>query len=142
MAISKLESIVNELIELGLTERKIINRLKSIKEELIQHDLNSNGELNEKEYNKFINGLLFSGSFFINKPSTALLGYIKSIKKEFGSKFVYYVLSNILTGNYFYNGYHEKSDNDKSNYLMYITREKLPTLLIDYNNGVVEIQEP
>lgn len=140
MASKSIDKIIEEIVGLGFSERKILNKLKEIKSDLINHDILDNE--NTKESNKLINSLLFDGSFMIKYPSSPLLGYVKKLKLQFGSKCVYYILSNILMSDYFYNGYYEKNDIEKSNFLMYHIKEKLSNLIIDYNNSLREIEEP
>lgn len=141
MISKSIETIIEELIELGYSERKILNRLKDIKSDLIsvedEIDCNDN-----KKYNKLINGLMFGGRFTIESPSRALLGLIKNIKKEHGSEFVYYLLYSILTRDFFNSQIYTKTDYEKCNWLMWLMAEKQASLLISFKESLQGCEEP
>ncbi|MGL4425989.1 MAG: hypothetical protein ACRCZ0_07005 [Cetobacterium sp.] len=130
MASKGIEKIVSELLELGYSERKIINRLKDVKESLVTEDRDC--FCDSKEHNKMINGLLFGGRFCIEKPSMPLLGLVKAIKNLHGSEFAYYVLYSILTRHYFNNQIYDKCDNEKCNWLMYLIKDKQDRHIIEF----------
>lgn len=141
MISKKIEDAILELIELGYSERKIMNRLKEIKKELIGEEIDFDYN-NDKKFNKYINGLLFGGAFYIESPSQPLLGLIKNIKKMYGSEYCYYLLYQILTEQYFNNQTHDKSDNDKSNWLMYLIKEKNDKYLHEFSHINKSCKEP
>lgn len=141
MISKKLEDEILELVELGYSERKIINRLKEIKKDLINEDKDFDIN-NNKEFNKYINGLLFSGAFYIECPSQPLLGLVKNIKKLYGSEYCYYLLYKLLTEQYFNNLIHDKSDNDKNNWLMYLIKEKNDKYLYEFSEISKPCKEP
>lgn len=122
MASKSIELVIVELVELGYSERKILNRLKDIKKDLINED--EDCFLDSKKHNILINSLLFGGRFVIDEPSQPLLGLVKSIKKKYGSEFVYYMLYRVLTECYFNNQIYEKSNYEKCNWLMYLMKDK------------------
>lgn len=130
-----IEKIINELVDLGYSERKILNRLKEIKNELIKDE---DGDFVEdknvsKQYNKLINSLVFGPSFYIEKPTPQLLGLLRNIRKVYGSEYCYYILYNILTDRYFNYQIHEKSNDEKCNWLMFLLKENNDRY---YNNFV------
>lgn len=141
MISKKLESEILELIELGYSERKIINRLKEIKKDLINEEKDYDYS-NDKKFNKYINGLLFGGSFYIDSPSQPLLGLVKNVKKSYGSEYCYYLLYQLLTEQYFNNQIHDKSDYDKSNWLMYLIKEKNEKYLYEFEKISEPCKEP
>lgn len=134
-----LEKIISELVELGYSERKIINRLKEIKETLITE--NTKGT-EDKTYNKLINGLLFGDTLNIDNPSNALLGLIKNTKKQYGSEFVYYLLSNLIIDKYWIKEVYEITDEKRSNWLMYLIKNNIETYYIDYINSKKPCEQP
>lgn len=139
MASKGIETIIAELIELGYSERKIANRLKEIKEDLIKEE--EDCFFDNKKHNKLINGLLFGGRFCIENPSQPLLGLVKSIKKVHGSEFVYYMLYSILTECYFNSQIYDKTEYEKCNWLMWLMREKKDYYVrcfISVNKGCAE----
>lgn len=132
MISSSLEKIVNELIELGFSERKIINRLKKIKdEELIAH-MDSESD---KNINKKINSLLYGGKFYIDEIEPELRKYVSNIIKTYGSRFCYYVLSNILLNKYFVNNIYDKNDSEKSYWLLYLIKNNILQYWKDFNSN-------
>lgn len=140
MVSKSIEKIIGELVILGLTERKILNRLKDIKNDLITEDVECFED--NKKFNKLINGLMFGGKFYINNPSQPLLGLIKTVKKLYGSEFTYYLLYNILTKDYFNNQIHDKSEYEKCNWLMYLIKTNTEKCFEDFKNINKACKEP
>ncbi|MGL5962637.1 MAG: hypothetical protein ACRCZ0_11910 [Cetobacterium sp.] len=140
MASKSIENIINELKEMGYSERKVLNRLKDIRDEMIgEKDC---GADDNKEYNKLINGLLFGGRFDITYPSMPLIGLVKQVKKTRGSEFTYFLLSGILLKGWFFNGLYDRNDIEKSNLLMYHIKDKMQTFAEDYRKSMAPIKEP
>lgn len=111
---------VDHLVELGFSKRKIVKLLnEQIK---LLEDVSVKGE-QDKEINKIINAMLFDGDFIIVKPSSALLGLIKKIRLAKGSKQTFDLLTTVK-GEYFFSGIYEKSDEEKSNRVMYLIKQK------------------
>lgn len=130
MISSSLEKIVNELIEMGFSERKIINRLKKIRDEELITNVSSESE---KNINKKINSLLYGGKFYIEEVEPELRKYVSNIIKNYGSRFCYYVLSNILLNKYFVNNIHDKDDSEKSYWLLYLIKNNILQYWKDFN---------
>lgn len=140
LASKSIESIIEELKEMGYSERKILNRLKDIRDELVSEK--DCGVADNKEYNKMINGLLFGGRFDIKNPTMPLMGLVKQVKKSKGSEFTYFLLSNILLKDWFFNGIYDRNDGEKSNLLMYHIKDKIQQSLVDYEKSIEPISEP
>lgn len=140
-----ISKIIEELVDMGYSERKILNRLKEIKESLVKEESDielSIDKAEEKRYNKLINGLLFGNSFYIEQPSTQLLGLVKNVKKVYGSEFCYYLLYNILSEKYFNNQTHSKTDCEKCNWLMYLIKENNEKYYNDFIESSKNCKEP
>ncbi|MGL6185496.1 MAG: hypothetical protein ACRC1T_08980 [Clostridium chrysemydis] len=140
MISKSIEKIILELVDLGYSEKKILNRLKEIKEDLITTD-NQSFEDNKK-YNVHINSLIFGGRFDIINPSKPLLGLIKNVKRIYGSECTYYILYRILTDCYFTNQIYEKTDLEKNNWLMYLIKEKCDLYAKDFINCNSGCEQP
>jgi hypothetical protein len=138
-----LDKIIADLKELGMTERKIINALKRIKEDMTATDKVETSPMS-KEFNVRINEMLFSnGAFGINTPSKQLLGLRKILTDRYGSVYVYFALSRIVADRYFYKEYYDKNDEEKSNLLMYRLRENNVRLRDEFEMiNTVRAKEP
>ncbi|MGL5647021.1 MAG: hypothetical protein ACRDDY_04155 [Clostridium sp.] len=137
-----IEQIITELVELGFSERKIINHLKKIKDDMMPLEKELSDE-KSKMYNVLINEMLFGGVFGIKSPSKPLLGLRKILTQKYKSEYVYFALTRILSNNYFYKEYYEKTDEEKSNILMYKIKEKNIQLRDEFVlNNSVKIKEP
>lgn len=130
MLSSNLEKIINELIEMGFSERKIINRLKKIRDEELITNIKTESD---KTINKKINSLLYGGSFYINDIEPELRKYVSNITKTYGSRFCYYVLSNILLNKYFVNNIYDKNDSEKCYWLLYLIKNNILQYWNDFN---------
>lgn len=125
-------NVIEELKTLGITERKLVNHLRKYRDEVKLEE--SKTKTNELKFSPLINGLIFDGRFDIQNPSAKLLHYISSLKKDYGSGFVYYALVEILDNLYYKDGrIHTLSDDDKSNFLMFYLNKNKEVYLRDYN---------
>lgn len=129
---TSIQKILDELEQIGISDRKILNYLKKWKEELIiQKDKN---KIKNIEFNTYINNLIFDGKFDIMTPSNEFLQYLSLLKTQYNNEFVYYCLSQILMNDYYsIQKIHEADDSKKCGYIMYFLKKNLNQYIEDYN---------
>lgn len=99
--------MVKNMIKKHLDEMRVDSEISEEKEKLAQR----------KKYNVLINELLYDGYFHLI-PSFHLLKLIKVYKNKYGYKFLYFLLTEVKN-DLIFNGYHDKTNEEKSNILMY-----------------------
>ncbi|MGL4210631.1 MAG: hypothetical protein ACRCRT_03700 [Cetobacterium somerae] len=137
-----LEKILFDLEDLGFSERKVVNYLKKIKEDLVVQAEDDRDVDVEKYYNKSINELLFCGKFDIEVPTQKLLGLRKILTKQRGAEYVYFLLTWIIRNDFFFKEYHDKTDEEKSNLLMFKMREYNVKVSDEYARTKTPPKEP
>ena len=126
-----LQKVLDELEEIGVSERKILNYLKKYKNDM-ELELKRNKK-NDIVYNSIINDMIFDGRFDILNPTNELLNYLTSIKKEYGGDVLYYSLTRVLDDNYYRTGkIHSMNDIEKCRVIMYFLKQNLPTYVEDF----------
>lgn len=126
-----MQQVLDDLEDLGVSSRKVLNCLKKFKEEMILE--NKKNKKEDITLTTEINKLLFDGRFDIDSPTQELLMYINNLKKQYGAGVIYYGLVDILD-NYYYknNNVHDMTDTDKCRYIMYFLKQNLDKYMRDY----------
>ena len=127
-----LQNILDELENLGFSERRVLNLLKSKKNEILM------GKEDKKDaikFNSLINDMIFDGRFDILNPTTELLHYLNYLKSEYNNSFVYYCLSEILMNQYYTQGkIYEMNDEGRCRVIMYFLKNDLEKYLEEFTN--------
>lgn len=127
-----LQNVLDELENLGFSERKVLNLLKAKKNEII---MGKEDKKNSIKFTALINDMIFDGRFEIENPTTEFLHYLSYLKSTYNNSFVYYCLSEILMNQYYTQGkVHEMNDNDRCRVIMYFLKNNLEKYLDEYTS--------